>query len=711
MRRLFLFLLLLLGFSVVNAQQKKKVAPEHCATMPYLEKQFSQSPALKERFIRQREELNEKLRREKNNRLREMRVNTVITIPVVFHVVLPNPNLVTTAQLLHQLDSLNKDFSGTNGSAANIPSWFSPLKGSTDFQFCLAQKDPRGEETNGIHRVTTTVQEFGVNNGVKLTSQGGTDAWNTEKYLNIWVTALSDGIIGFGTFPESTDPEFQGVVIDYRSLPNGSYAEYNRGKTLTHEMGHYFGIYHIWGDDDGECTGTDYIDDTPNQADATEGCKTGKVTDSCSGPGNGIMYQNFMDYSYDRCLMMFTSDQVSRMHQVFNQYRSSLSLSDACSPPVIYDVDAWLTSLISPEQRICSETFAPVVVLKNRGNQTLTSVKINFQIDGQAPVVYTWTGSLARTAETVVTMNNITATAGKHDFLIYTSNPNNTDDQNKVNDTLGGSFQYYPPVTEISESFETYEALPPGWDVVNPDGLITWQRKSGYGKTGTASMFINNFDYELFPSTDDLRLPEFSLPPMDSAFLSFWVAAAAFSPLNTQNNNWDTLEVLISTDCGKTYTSVYKKWGESLVTRTTPTTIAYVPRSNEWRKDSVSLQNYINKGNILVAFRNTTGYENNVYLDDINLRKVNINPNLKAKGFLVTPNPVRDRVTIQFYPVPATLKAIQLFNSTGQKMAEINVGANPGVYYQFQTAGMVRGIYFVRAVFTDKVEVRKILKE
>ncbi len=711
MRKFLVFLVMLsLWLPESQAQNKKQKPVEKCGTMPYLETQLGFRKGLKEKFLREREIFFNNLR-QKRASAREQNVNATITIPVVFHIVLQNPNQVSNAIILRQLDSLNKDYSGTNGSAANIPSWFLPLKGSTDFQFCLAQRTPDGEETNGINRVVTSVAGFDVNNAVKLTSQGGKDAWDTDRYLNIWVSAFNNGINGFGTFPTTKDPEVQGVVIDYRSLPGGAYAEYNRGKTLTHEIGHFFGIYHTWGDDDGACSGTDFIDDTPNQADATEGCKSGKFTDSCSGPGNGIMYQNFMDYSYDRCLLMFTKDQVDVMHEVFNLYRASLGTSDGCVPPFVYDVDAWLTTLISPEQRICSSDFTPVVVLKNRGHQTLTKVTINVVIDNQAPNVFQWTGTLIKSAETEVSLNPLTLAAGRHTIIIYTTNPNNVADQNTGNDTLKSVVQYYPPVEEIHESFENYPVLPPGCDIVNPDNRITWQRATCVGNTGSASMFINNFQYELFPSTDDLRLPEFALPQMDSAFLSFYVAAAAFSPLNTANNNWDTLQVLVSTDCGKTYTSLYKKWGETLVTKTSATTVAFVPKPSEWRKDSVNLQNYINKGNLLIAFRNTTGYENNIYLDDINLRKVLINPNLKAKGFLVTPNPARSQITVQFYPLPATLKAVQLFSASGQKIAEIKAGANPGVFYQFQTGGLVSGIYFVRAVFTDNVIVRKIFKE
>lgn len=708
MRKLMVAVMMLCVFVQSEAQTQKKAKVEQCGTMPLLEKQLSARPGLREKYLQQRDQITERLNNP-SSRLNNLRTNAAVVVPVVFHIVLPNPNIVTNAQILRQLDSLNKDYSSTNGSSANIPSWFQSIKGTSNIQFCLAQRTPDGEETNGINRVSTTVTVFDLDNRIKLTSQGGQDSWDTEKYLNVWVCAQDNGIIGYATFPTTTDPEFQGVVIDYRSLPGGSYAQYNGGKTLTHETGHFFGLYHIWGDDDGKCTGSDFVDDTPNQADATEGCKTGQFADSCSGPGNGINYQNYMDYSYDRCLMMFTKKQVERMDLVFNQYRLSLASSNGCVPPVVYDVDAWLTELISPEQRICDPAFVPVVKLKNRGNLTLTSVRFNIVIDNGAVINYQWTGNLLKGAETTVNIPEITAATGKHTLVIYTTNPNGTADQNTGNDTLRSVFQYYPPVDQVRESFENEPPVPAGWDIVNFDGGITWQR-ADLGKTGVHSMYINNFQYEQFPSRDDLRLPEFSLPGLDSAFLSFQVAAGVFSALSTANNNWDTLEVLISTDCGKTYTSVYKKWAETLVTRTTPSTTAFVPRSSEWRKDSINLQNYIDKGEILVAFRNTTGYENNVYLDDINLRKVIINPNLKAKGFLVTPNPARSSITVQFYPQPVNLRAVQLYSSTGQKVAEILTPDNPGVFYQFQTGGLVSGIYYVRAVFTDRVVINKVLK-
>ena len=128
------------------------------------------------------------------------------------------------------------------------------------------------------------------------------------------------------------------------------------------------------------------------------------------------------------------------------------------------------------------------------------------------------------------------------------------------------------------------------------------------------------------------------------------------------------LEVLLSKDCGLTYTSLYKKWGASLVTAKTETTDPFVPKSDEWRRDSINLTSYINAGNIMLAFKNTTEFENNIYLDDINIRTITINPNLKAAGYLITPNPANNFIAVQFYPNPTNLKGIEIYNTLGQML-------------------------------------------
>ncbi|MEO6314817.1 MAG: M43 family zinc metalloprotease [Chitinophagaceae bacterium] len=708
--------LFVLGFGVAGyGQVNGRIIPERCVTMQSLEITLQANPQMRKNFEAEKIRFNKAVRagiyRLTNLQNQQNGNRTTLTVPVVFHIVLTNPALVTDAQIKAQLDTLNKDYAGLNGDSVKLPSYFKPLFGKSGIQFCLAAQTPSGEPTSGIERVATTKTSFSnTDDGVKHAVSGGADAWDPSGYFNVWICQLADGILGYGTFPGAGTEANQGVVVEYRALPGGSLTQYNGGKTLTHETGHYFNLYHIWGDDSGACTGSDFVDDTPNQGNSNTVCPTGIKTDNCTSTGNGILYQNYMDYTYDDCLVMFTTQQVTRMESALIAYRPSLLNSIACQAPVLYNLDAQLKSINQPDQRSCNNPFTPAIAIRNRGTQTLTALTVTTILDNTSTGNFNWTGTLAPLASAALSLAPVTTTAGNHVLKIYLSNPNNNVDQNTGNDTLTINFQYYNPVSTITESFEGAVFPPPGWDIVNPDNGLSWQKVTGVAKTGNSSVVINNLNYSSTGQQDYLRLPDAVIAPgADSAFFSFQVAAATYTDINTANNAWDTLEVLVSKDCGATYTSVYKKWGSTLVTHTAALTTPFVPTPAEWRKDSINISNYIGAGKILLAFRNTTGFENNVYLDDINLRTVSINPNLKARGFLATPSPTTGLVTIQFYPQPTAIKSIDIFNMSGQKVAAFIPNAQSN-YYQLNITQAAAGAYVVRIVMGDKVLVKKIIK-
>ena len=707
------------GFPALFAQKNRQVIKhEQCATMTRLETKFESNPSLKNIFDQQLKTFNRKVD-QKNTRSQNTNeaanakgTATTYTIPVVFHIVLPNPSVVTDAQILAQLDSLNRTYSGSNADSTGIPNYFKPLFAKSGVQFCLAQRTPDDEITTGIERITTTKNSFSASDdGMKHVELGGTNIWNGDKYFNVWVCVLADDLLGYATFPNDGFPAEQGVVIDYRSLPGGTFTNYNGGKTLTHETGHYFNLFHIWGDDDGLCSGTDYVDDTPNQANSTSGCFSGIRTDNCTTSGNGILYQNYMDYTYDKCMLLFTPLQVSRMETALLTYRSSLTTSNACVIPVTKNLDARLKSIDAPDRRICTNNFSPVITVTNKGFQTLNSLVISTVANNGTPVNFNWNGTLASRASVTLTLNAVTVGEGIHNLKIYLSSPNALTDENQSNDTLTTTLEYYAPVAAISEGFEGGTFPPTGWDITNPDQSITWKKVTGIAKTGNASMVINNFDYPIIDQRDYLRLPQINLANVDSAFFSFQVAAATYTPVSTAGNNWDTLEVLLSKDCGVSYTSLYKKWGAKLVTTATERTDSFEPTASEWRRDSINLTPYINTGNIMLAFRNIAEYENNIYLDDINLKTITINPNLKKTGFMVTPNPSDGNISVQFFPNPVNLKAVQLYNLLGQKITETVVASGQvSTAYNFDISRYPAGTYIVRAIFSDKVLTKKIVK-
>ncbi|MDX2003213.1 MAG: T9SS type A sorting domain-containing protein [Chitinophagales bacterium] len=260
----------------------------------------------------------------------------IVTIPVVVHVLYRTTSQnISDAQIQSQIDVLNADFAKLNADAANTPSAFQSLVANVDIQFCLAQRDPSGNPTTGIIRKSTTVTSFSTNDNIKRSANGGSDAWPRDSYLNIWVGNISGGILGYAQFPggsASTD----GVVINYTAFgTNGTAAApFNKGRTATHEVGHWLNLYHIWGDDGTGCTGSDNVSDTPNQADENYGCPS-FPTVSCSNGPNGDMFMNYMDYTDDACMFMFTNGQKARMQALFatGGARAALLNSLGCQAP------------------------------------------------------------------------------------------------------------------------------------------------------------------------------------------------------------------------------------------------------------------------------------------------------------------------------------------------------------------------------------------
>jgi hypothetical protein len=206
----------------------------------------------------------------------------------------------------------------------------------------MATRDPNGNWTNGIVRKFVSVNGFDplTNDNVKYTTLGGSDAWPTSDYLNIWVcnfSGASAGLLGISQMP-GLAPATDGCVVLYSTVGGfnspGTLVDFNHGRTLTHEVGHWLALYHIWGDDGNACTGTDHVTDTPNQADENYGCPTYPTTDACTPGSPGVMTMNYMDYTNDDCMNMFTDGQVLRLHSAVTVLRNSLLGSVGCWAPV-----------------------------------------------------------------------------------------------------------------------------------------------------------------------------------------------------------------------------------------------------------------------------------------------------------------------------------------------------------------------------------------
>lgn len=246
-------------------------------------------------------------------------------IPVVVHVVSKGDGPeVTDDQVRSQIRILNEDYSASNSDIAKVPRPFGMRATDACVGFTLATVDPEGRSCDGIVRVRTDRESFTSDDGVKSVSTGGADPWATERYLNIWVCELSGGLLGYAQFPGGP-PETDGVVILLSAFGDvgTAVAPFDRGRTTTHEVGHWLNLRHIWGDDGSGCAGSDFVDDTPNQAGPNYG-KPEFPTVSCENGPDGDMFMNYMDYVDDSAMHMFTVGQASRMISTLEGSRSTL---------------------------------------------------------------------------------------------------------------------------------------------------------------------------------------------------------------------------------------------------------------------------------------------------------------------------------------------------------------------------------------------------
>ena len=257
----------------------------------------------------------------------------VIQIPVVFHILYNNAAQdVTEEQVKSQLAVLNNDFRFKNSDALKIPERFKSFAADIQIEFVLAKVDPNGRLTSGIVKKFTNVPEWVLDDKIKYNKFNGDDAWDSKSYLNIWVGNLQK-TLGYSS-PIGGSGEKDGIVISTIAFGTiNRFGAYNLGRTAVHEVGHWLGLKHIWGD---EACGDDLVEDTPPQAGFTSGCPN-NFRNTCNVNKLGDMYMNYMDFTNDACLLMFTEGQKQRMRATFDLGgpRFSLLQSKALGEPIV----------------------------------------------------------------------------------------------------------------------------------------------------------------------------------------------------------------------------------------------------------------------------------------------------------------------------------------------------------------------------------------
>jgi hypothetical protein len=252
----------------------------------------------------------------------------LITIPVVVHVVYHDASQNISDEYINsQIKVLNQCFRRLNADSVNTPERFRSLAADCDIEFKLAISDPARRATTGIIRRYSPVSKWEQDDKVKYTREGGDDAWDPNNYLNIWVCNLNR-VLGYASFPGG-EPSKDGIVMNYGSF-RGS-------KTLVHETGHWMGLKHLWGDAD---CGDDGVADTPKQSTFSSGCPSGIRLSPCGNSPNGDMYMNYMDFTNDACINLFTEGQKTRMRSIFTKsgIRQNILTSYGLQAPLINEI-------------------------------------------------------------------------------------------------------------------------------------------------------------------------------------------------------------------------------------------------------------------------------------------------------------------------------------------------------------------------------------
>jgi hypothetical protein len=422
---------------------------------------------------------------------------TIITIPVVVHVIHAGQDVgiapnISDAQVQSQITVLNNDLrrlAGTPGFNSNV------VGADIEIQFALAKQDPFGNPTNGIDRVNFC-QESYTRDEIQATVKP-TTTWDPTLYLNMWsISFTQSDLLGYAQFPNASglpglnasggSASTDGVVVTYSSFGAAAYndgtfilnAPYNQGRTMTHEVGHWLGLRHIWGDSN---CGTDFCADTPIATTSNAGCP---VVASCPPSVGNAMIQNYMDYTNDTCMNIFTIDQKFRMRTIIDNAarRASLKTSTKDLNIPLFANDAEINverSCAGGISTSCAGGSAKKLTISNRGTATLTTATINYSLDGGAMQSYDWTGNLAPNKSNTFEVPINAAADGTISASIALVN--GTTDERTTNDSADGDFVVQAPAPNVPATAFQFKLQRDTkgseitWNIKNSSGTILYQ--------------------------------------------------------------------------------------------------------------------------------------------------------------------------------------------------------------------------------------------
>lgn len=622
--------------------------------------------------------------------------HSIKIIPVVVHVV-HNGGIenISDAQIQSQIDVLNEDFrkiSGTNGDGSGV---------DTEIEFCLAKISPDGHCTNGIVRVRSTLTNHLTYQRAMLKQLS---YWDNTRYLNMYVVKSingGSGIAGYSSFPGGPSDE-DGIVVRYNYFGRtGTIAPGTNGRTTTHEISHWFGLYHTFNNGCGidTCTDGDYVCDTPPAADPNFGCP---VVNSCSNdfPDVNDQIANYCDYSDDACKNMFTAGQRARMDATLNTFRTLIwsasnltatgcdtSIASPITCPPVADFTALITN-------IC---VGSTVTFYNRSLNN--------------PINYKWTFSggipaTSNVANPAVSYN----TPGTYDVTLIVSDSTSSD-------TLE-LFSYINVTTPVAgipntwgDNFENGNFPTNGLMIDNPDGGITWERTTDAAYEGIACARIQNLINTNYGQSDALLLPriDFTALPIPLKLVFKWAYA------RSDANYSDELIVLVSNDCGTSWTQKFYRTGNALASGPTQT-ILFIPDSTQWKTASIDLSSYSSSDHVDIKIVNVTDGGNALYIDSLKLGDFDFNTlpssvvGLEVQKALLFPNPTQNQLTLKLGDANSqNISEVDVTDFVGKKILELKNLNTPEM--TINTSQLSNGLYLLSVKSGNTYSQLKFIKQ
>ncbi len=630
------------------------------------------------------------------------RVATTYIIPIVFHIIHDYGwENISDAQVLDQVQILNRDFAKLNADTAAIVPPFQTIAADAEIEFRLATIDPDGNCTNGIDRVPSK-RTYNADDGSKL------NGWPRRSYLNVWVvnTIGAAGVAGYAYYPSSvTGMGFtvDGIIILHDYIGSIGSSSVGHSRALTHEIGHWLDLAHTWGNtnDPGVYCGDDGIPDTPQTKGFTN-CPSAAGSMVCNA---AIVenYQNYMDYSY--CSVMFTYYQKLAMHAALTSNVAERNHLWSTSNLIATGTYTSNPSLCIPN----ADFNANRTMVCQGGTVTFTDNSWNGTV---ASRMWTFDGGVANSytsASPIVTYS----TAGVYKASLTVTNATGSDSITKVGYIHVG-VPYGEVVAPVFEGFEDANALNRGWIVSNNNGdNIYWHQTNATAATGTGAAVLDNY-HNTAGDVDALISPMYDLRYLTGIQLTFKTAFAT-QVMSTEQIT-EKLRVMVSVNCGQTWSQLVSKTGVSLLSAGL-VPYYFIPETNNpllWETTTINLNSSLYaQAQVRFKFEWTGGqYGNQFYLDDVNItgNVVGINETSTVSYFDLFPNPAQESSSIKFAVKEAEQVKITLTDLNGRVVKEISdetYGQGDHVV-NFSTAELASGMYLVTVDNGTAKHVKKL---